>query len=53
MSLGLAHNDKLSSKERVIRTFNYEIPDRVPINYMYNPEIDKRLKGYFGLAAHG
>lgn len=49
MTLGLAQNDKLSSKERVVRTFNYEIPDRVPVNYMYNPEIDKRLKGYFSL----
>lgn len=51
MTLGLAKNDKMSSKERVVRTFNHEIPDRVPINYMYNPEIDKRLKGYFGLQA--
>ena len=33
----------------MIRTFNYEIPDRVPINYMYNPGIDQRLKAYFGL----
>lgn len=46
---GLAQNEKLTSKERVIRTFNHEIPDRIPVNYMYNPGIDQRLKAYFKL----
>lgn len=48
---GLAQNDILTSKERVIRTFNQQIPDRVPINYMYNPGIDQRLKSRLGLHA--
>ena len=46
---GLAQKDSMSSKERVIRTFQKDIPDRVPINYMFNPGIDQRLKAYFGL----
>jgi len=45
----LAKNEKLTSKERVICTFNHEIPDRIPVNYMYNPGIDQRLKAYFKL----
>lgn len=35
---------KYSSKERVLITFNQGIPDRVPIDYMANPGIDRRLK---------
>lgn len=39
----------MSSKERFLRAFNYEKPDRVPIDYGANPGIDARLKAYFNL----
>jgi uroporphyrinogen decarboxylase len=51
MTLGYAQNDRLTSRERVIRTLNYEIPDRIPVDYMYNPGIDRQLKAHFGLQA--
>jgi hypothetical protein len=35
---------KYSSKERVSITLNRGVPDRVPIDYMANPGIDRRLK---------
>jgi uroporphyrinogen decarboxylase len=41
---------KLSSKQRVLRAFAHEEPDRVPINYAANPGIDGGLKAHFGLA---
>lgn len=41
--------EKLTAKERVKRVFNHQIPDRIPVNYFANPEIDRRLKEYFGL----
>jgi uroporphyrinogen decarboxylase len=44
-----ANGDKLSSKERVLRTFRYGKADRVPVNYFANPGIDGKLKEYFGL----
>ncbi|HBC88797.1 MAG TPA: hypothetical protein DCZ94_17785 [Lentisphaeria bacterium] len=47
----LAYGDKLSSKERVLRTFRHEKTDRVPVNYSANPGIDKKLKEHFGLKA--
>jgi uroporphyrinogen decarboxylase len=37
------------SKERVLTTFGSNIPDRIPINYMANAGIDRRLKEHFGL----
>jgi len=40
-----------TSKERVLTTFARQEPDRVPINYLSNPGIDRRLKDHFGLAA--
>ena len=40
---------KMTSKERVLRTFAYRETDRVPINYAANPGIDQRLKAHFGL----
>jgi len=40
---------QLTSKERVRQAFNYQEPDRVPINYFANPEIDARLKRHFNL----
>lgn len=39
----------LSCKERVRTTFARQEPDRVPINYLANPGIDRRLKQHFGL----
>jgi len=41
----------MKSKERVLTAFNHAIPDRVPINYLYNPAIDARLKAHFALNA--
>ena len=48
---GLALKENMTPKQRVMRTFQGEIPDRVPLNYMYNPGIDQRLKAHFGLPA--
>lgn len=39
----------MSSKERVLTAFAHQEPDRVPVDYAANPEIDRRLKSYFGL----
>ena len=39
----------MHSKERVLTAFARNEPDRVPINYMSNPGIDRRLKRHFGL----
>lgn len=47
----LAYGDKLGSKERVLRTFNHENTDRVPVNYSANSGIDRKLKDHFGLKA--
>jgi hypothetical protein len=47
----LAYADKISSKERVLRTFRHDKTDRVPVNYHSNPGIDGKLKSYFGLKA--
>lgn len=38
------------SKERVLAAISHELPDRVPINYFANADIDRRLKDHFGLA---
>lgn len=40
----------LTSRERVLRAFHHEEPDRVPIHYLHNPGIHLRLKQHFGLA---
>lgn len=39
----------LTPKDRVLTTFARQQADRVPINYFYNPGIDRRLKQHFGL----
>jgi uroporphyrinogen decarboxylase len=39
----------MNSKERVRVTLAGGIPDRVPINYEANPDIDRRLKAHYGL----
>jgi len=41
---------QMTSKERVLTAFARQEPDRVPINYLSNPGIDRRLKDHFGLA---
>ncbi len=40
----------MRSKERVLAAFASQEPDRVPIDYMANPGIDRRLKEHYGLA---
>jgi len=42
---------QMTSKERVLTAFAHAIPDRVPINYHANADIDKRLKAHYGLAS--
>ncbi len=42
---------QMSSRERVLTTFAHEEPDRVPLDYWANPDIDRRLKAHYGLAA--
>jgi hypothetical protein len=41
----------MTSRERVLRAFHHQEPDRVPIDYLANPGIDARLKRHFGLCA--
>ncbi|HUU11500.1 MAG TPA: uroporphyrinogen decarboxylase family protein [Phycisphaerae bacterium] len=41
----------MTSRERVHAALRHEAPDRVPVNYIANPEIDARLKAHYGLAA--
>ncbi len=45
----LRRNETMTSKERVLETFAFGKPDRVPVNYSANGGIDRRLKEYFGL----
>ncbi len=40
----------MTSKERVLAAFSHTEPDRVPINYLANPGIDRRLKTHYGLS---
>ena len=40
----------MNSKERVLVSLSHAEPDRVPINYFGNADIDRRLKEHFGLA---
>jgi uroporphyrinogen decarboxylase len=39
----------MTSKERVLATVHYQKPDRVPVNYYGEKEIDRRLKQHFRL----
>jgi len=43
----------MTSRQRVLNTFAHEKTDRVPINYMANGGIDKRLKAHFGVTPGG
>jgi uroporphyrinogen decarboxylase len=38
-------------KTRALTALSHEEPDRVPIDYLANPGIDRRLKGHFNLGA--
>ncbi len=40
----------MTSKERALTALARQEPDRVPVDYLYNPGIDARLKDHFGLA---
>ena len=40
----------MTSRERVLRTFNHQEPDRIPINYLDNPGLRFRMKHHFELA---
>lgn len=40
-----------SSKERALTALSRQEPDHVPVDYSANPDIDRRLKAHFGLAA--
>src|SRR5450759_204907 len=39
----------MDSKERAMLALTHQIPDRVPVDYLYNSGIDLRLKNHFGL----
>ncbi|MEI7834896.1 MAG: uroporphyrinogen decarboxylase family protein [Planctomycetota bacterium] len=39
----------MTSKERVMTTLANQAPDRVPINYAANGDIDRRLREHFGV----
>ncbi|MEO8168058.1 MAG: uroporphyrinogen decarboxylase family protein [bacterium] len=41
----------MKSKERVLTALARQQPDRVPVNYLANPGIDRRLKDHYGLTA--
>ena len=41
----------MTAKERVLRTFNHEKADRVPIGYFANPGIQKRVAAALGVPA--
>ena len=41
----------MNSRERVVTVLNRGVPDRVPVDYSSNEDIDRRLKQHFGLAA--
>ncbi len=43
------HMAGMSSKQRVLAAFRHQEPDRVPIDYMANRGIDRRLKAHYGL----
>jgi uroporphyrinogen decarboxylase len=40
----------MNSKERTLLALAHAEPDRVPVDYLYNSGIDRRLKKHFGLA---
>jgi uroporphyrinogen decarboxylase len=45
--------ETMTSRERVRRVFAGEIPDRIPINYFGNKEINKKMMEYIGTNDYG
>ena len=45
----LHEKETMTARERVLRAFHHVPADRVPIDYLYNPGIDERLKQHYGL----
>lgn len=45
------YNGTMTSRERVLRTFNHEKADRVPIDFFANPEILRRTAAALGVPA--
>lgn len=43
-------NGTMTSKQRVLTAFAHETPDRVPMNYMANPAIAKKVADYLGVS---
>jgi hypothetical protein len=41
----------MNAKERALTAFARQQPDRVPLDYLANPGIDRRLKEHYGVAA--
>ena len=40
----------MTPKERVLTAFSHKEPDRIPMNYLANAGIDKRLKEHYELS---
>jgi len=40
----------MEPKERALLALSHQVPDRVPVDYLYNAGIDRRLKDHFGLS---
>ena len=43
-------NETMTSRERVRNTFAYQPTDRVPVNYLSNPTVNKKIMEAMGLA---
>lgn len=39
----------MTSRERFLAAFEHQNPDRIPINYMAMPDIDRKLRGFYGV----
>lgn len=50
MSVINIYNGTMTSKKRVLTAFAHQTPDRVPINYMANPEINRKVAAALGCA---
>ncbi|MSR84706.1 MAG: uroporphyrinogen-III decarboxylase-like protein, partial [Candidatus Latescibacteria bacterium] len=37
----------MNAKERALTAFARQVPDRVPLDYLANPGIDRRLKEHY------
>lgn len=41
----------MTPRDRVLTAFHHREPDRVPVDYFANPEIDRAVKQHYGLSA--